>query len=381
MNLKKKWLPFTIPIVIFGAIVFAFTFIVLNSLITIPQKAETLFGPPADNISGFQKYLVSKHLIKNQDLLITPYSSSNTPIEIIIEENQSVDTILESLLESDIIAETETLLKYLIYTGNDTKIRSGTFFIPPSLPPILIIEEIKRPSLFEIQINVFPGMRVEEIAAQIEAYGIASQAEFLNSIDGFSIQHYEWLSPSQYLNHYEGFIAAGSYQYLPGTPLNELIEKMIAGFEEYLSKEIIEGISKQGLSLYQAVTLASIIERESIISTENPTIASVFYNRLAIDMKLDSDATVQYGIGFNPSQGLWWTNPLLINDLKFDSLYNTYLYKNLPPGPISSISLEALQSVAFPVATNYLFFQAKCDGSGQHNFAINFEAHLENLCN
>ena len=132
--------------------------------------------------------------------------------------------------------------------------------------------------------------------------------------------------------------------------------------------------------MYQAVTLASIVQREAVVPDERAQIASVFYNRLHSDIKLDTDPTVQYALGYNEAQSTWWTNPLSASDLQFDSLYNTYIYAGLPPGPISNPSLSALQAVAFPADTPYYFFRARCDGSGLHDFAITFEEHLQNGC-
>ncbi|MBP1704218.1 MAG: hypothetical protein H6Q38_3325, partial [Chloroflexi bacterium] len=97
-------------------------------------------------------------------------------------------------------------------------------------------------------------------------------------------------------------------------------------------------------------------------------------------MKLDSDPTVQYAIGFNPEQNTWWTNPLSTNDLQFNSPYNTYLNWGLPPGPIANPSLEALQAVANPAQTPYYFFRAACDGSGKHAFAETLEEQVRNAC-
>jgi UPF0755 protein len=140
------------------------------------------------------------------------------------------------------------------------------------------------------------------------------------------------------------------------------------------------GFQRQGLNVYRAVILASIVSREAIIEDEMPMIASVFYNRLASGGKLDSDPTVQYALGYNQEQKTWWTNPLSLADLEIDSRYNTYKYPGLPPGPIANPGLEALKAVAFPAQTPYYYFRAACDGSGRHLFAETFEEHLGNAC-
>ena len=140
------------------------------------------------------------------------------------------------------------------------------------------------------------------------------------------------------------------------------------------------GFMNQGLTIYQAVTLASIIQREAIVEEEMPLIASVFLNRLAASKNLAADPTVQYALGYNESQQTWWTNPLSAEDLQIDSPYNTYLYAGFPPTPISNPGLNALRSVAFPAQTPYYYFRAACDDTGRHLFSETFEEHLQNAC-
>jgi UPF0755 protein len=147
-----------------------------------------------------------------------------------------------------------------------------------------------------------------------------------------------------------------------------------------LTAELRAGFEEHGLTLQQAVTLASIVQREAMVAEERPMVASGFYNRLSIGMKLDSDPTVQYAIGFNEKQSSWWTNPLTLNDLNTVSAYNTYQNPGLPPGPISNPGLSALQAVAAPAESPYFYFRARCDNSGLHNFAVTFEEQIQNAC-
>jgi UPF0755 protein len=151
-------------------------------------------------------------------------------------------------------------------------------------------------------------------------------------------------------------------------------------FQSKISPDLIEGFQNQGLSLFQAVTLASMVQREAVVAEEMPMIASVFINRLQAGMRLDSDPTVQYALGYDEENGVWWKNPLSLDDLQFDSAYNTYQIEGLPPGPIASPSLNALRAVAFPAKTPYYFFRAACDGSGRHTFAETLEQQKANAC-
>jgi UPF0755 protein len=178
----------------------------------------------------------------------------------------------------------------------------------------------------------------------------------------------------------EGLFAPGEYS-IPRTETTDgLIRTLVSSFENRLDEALLEAFSAQGLTPYEAVTLASIIEREAVVTEEAPRIASVYLNRLASGMKLDADPSVQYALGFNREQGTWWTNPLSLRDLEVRSPYNTYIEPQLPPGPISNPGVEALLAVASPAVTPYYYFRAACDGSGLHNFSVTFEEHLAKRC-
>jgi len=162
--------------------------------------------------------------------------------------------------------------------------------------------------------------------------------------------------------------------------LAEVLEAMLSEFSNQLDPALEDGFSRVGLSLYEAVTLASIIEKEAVVDAEKPMIASVFFNRLAAGMRLETDPTVQYSLGFQEETGTWWKAPLSLDDLKVASPYNTYIVYGLPPTPINNPDLVSLRAVAFPAETPYFYFRAACDGSGRHLFAITFDDHLNNAC-
>jgi UPF0755 protein len=164
------------------------------------------------------------------------------------------------------------------------------------------------------------------------------------------------------------------------TTATELVSILLSNFTLQMTSELREGYSRNGLDVYQAVTMASIIEREAVVDEEMPIIASVFYNRLAASMKLESDPTVQYALGYSRVQETWWTNQLSQDDLQYDSPFNTYIYYGLPPAPIANPGIAALQAVAYPAKTQYYYFMARCDDSGLHKFSETFEEHRRNIC-
>jgi len=130
-----------------------------------------------------------------------------------------------------------------------------------------------------------------------------------------------------------------------------------------------------GLNLYQVMTIASIVEREAAVPEERPIIASVYYNRIKQNMPLQADPTVQYAIG---KGGDWWPE-ITPDDLNVQNPYNTYQSPGLPPGPICNPSLASIEAALNPAQTDYLYFVAKGDGSGQHLFAKTYEEQQQNI--
>jgi UPF0755 protein len=156
---------------------------------------------------------------------------------------------------------------------------------------------------------------------------------------------------------------------------------MARQFDKSVTPKLRQQLNARGLTLHQAVTLASIVEREAAVPAEQPIIASVYLNRLKRDMPLQADPTVQFAVASaNLAEALgfgYWKRELTRTDLQLPSPYNTYVQRGLPPGPICSPGLSALEAVANPAETEFLFFVAS--GDGRHVFAKTDTEHAANV--
>jgi UPF0755 protein len=341
----------------------------------VPARATMLYGVPARALSISGRIEYSTRLLSHGDLLTTPFNPNGIEQTFPIEQGESIASVATRLEQSSIILSAQAFYDYVVYTGLDLTIQAGDYTLSPALSIIDITRVLQDATPADINFVILSGWRMEEIAASLPTSGLDISPEaFLAAAK----------SPPQVLalssSTMEGFFLPDSYILPRSTTVNQLLEAIARNFALHLSDDLRAGFAAQGLDVYQAVTLASIVERESIHDEEMTLIASVFINRLNIGMTLGSDPTVQYALGYNAIQNTWWTNPLSFDDLKFDSPYNTYIYAGLPPAPIANPSLEALQAVAFPEVSPYYYFQAKCDGSGYHTFAVTFEEHLANGC-
>lgn len=348
--------------------------------VVIPGQVQPLFGTPNPELNSFQKLRYSIELYFNKDELLTASDSTATDsIQFEIKNDQTVQSISQSLEDQKLIKNADHFNNLLVYAGLDTLIQSGKFKLSPSMSPVEIAVSLANSANGDITFSIIPGWRLEEIAESLATSGLNITADdFLNiaqdpNSNGINI-------PIRDVPSLEGLLLPGFYEIKREATATDLVNTILLTIQSLIIPDLENALAQQGLNPYEGIILASIVQRESIHSEEMKMIASVFLNRLRLGMKLDSDPTVQYSLGYYAEKNTWWKNPLSLNDLKINSLYNTYLHPGLPPTPIGNPSLDAINGVAFPEESDYLFFQAKCDGSGFHNFALTFDEHLQNSC-
>jgi len=366
---------------IFGLITITLGVIVLAAVVfSLPERAAKTFGPASPRLNSIQVIYLSAMLLWHEQDLSEPANPFGEPQSFNIELGETLPSIAARLQDQGLIRNAEAFRAYLQYVGLDTTLQAGNYTISPTLSPLAIAHFLQDATPKEVTFTILAGWRMEEIAAALPTSGLEiTPQEFLAACRSIPSGYpfLEDLPPGASL---EGFLFPGEYRLRRDATAEQLLTLALDRFANTLNPEIMEGITRQGLSVYQAVILASIIEREAVLDEEMPIIASVFLNRLAIGMKLDADSTVQYALGYNESQQTWWTNPLSTSDLLVQSAYNTYQQTGLPPGPIANPGLNALRAVAFPAQTPYYYFRAACDGSGRHVFATTFEEHQNNAC-
>jgi UPF0755 protein len=353
--------------------------IVLFGLI-IPVRAEKEFGPAISDLSYRERITYSALLLWHAKELNQPINPQGEDVILFIEFGESISSITERLWEHNLIPNTGIFRTYLQYSGLDKTLQAGEHTLSARLTPIQIAQALQDAIPTHVTFVIIPGWRMEEIASILPTSGLTfSKEEFLMLAKNPPTGH-AFFSNFPENATMEGFFYPDTYRLAREMTAWEFILTLVNNFDQQISQEIRQGLRHHNLDLYQGTTLASIVEREAIVEDEKPLIASVFLNRLSAGMPLESDPTVQYAIGYNFDQETWWTNPLSLQDLKLDSAYNTYIYPNLPPGPIANPEKTSLQAVAFPADTPYLYFRAMCDQSGRHAFAQTFEEHINNAC-
>lgn len=246
--------------------------------------------------------------------------------------------------------------------------KAGTYKLSPTQPLAEIAQKIWNGEVMQLSFTIPEGWSLQQMATYFESLGYFSAQEFISAASQIPTEQYPWL-PSD-LPHLEGYLYPDTYQLSSDriTP-EQVIKRMLDRFEEVALPLYQEGQDKTNLNLHEWVTLASIVEKEAAIATERPLIAGVFTERLRREMKLETDPTVEYGLGIRQTAD----QPLTLTQVRTPSPYNTYLNPGLPPTPIASPGLESLKAALYPENTDYLYFVARYDGT--HFFSKTLEAH------
>jgi len=363
-----------------GGTLVLLVFALLAGAFYLHTKVTDQFGPPAPTLSMVQRIIYPVELFINQASLVTA-PDQNGPEQVFgISQDESVSLVCIRLEQAGLIRDAELFRIYLVYSGLDRHLQSGKFTLSSAMSPIQIAAAMLDATPTEAVISILPGWRIEEIAANVGRSGLQITAEdFIAAAYQPSPAILAYL-PVDEVSSLEGFLFPGTYSLPREADLEMVFATILTTFSQNVNQDLLDGFSRQGLSLDEGVTLASIIEKEAVVDDEKPLVASVFFNRLVYGMRLETDPTVQYSLGYQTEAQTWWKSPLRENDLSIDSPYNTYVIFGLPPTPICNPDLTSLRAAAYPAETPYYFFRAACDGSGRHNFAITFEEHLNNSC-
>ena len=329
-----------------------------------------------------QVALLRLQLGEQQSELFAPFGESENRTRFTIPPGADAAAIAASLFDASLIRDKQLFLDYARVEGLDRKFEAGVYFLNQRLSIAEIAPMLTDSSASHILFRTLEGARIEEIAALIDSNGLFgfSGDDFLETVTtgaDLPSDFAAWAGIPAGAS-LEGFLFPDTYQLPPDISPPALRGFLLDTFRDRVGDQLRADALAQGFSIHQIVTLASIVEREAVWREEHDDIAAVYRNRLAINMKLEADPTVQYGL--QGRRDGWWPNITRADYRQAASPYNTYLVGGLPPGPIASPGLSAIQGAIYPAESNFYYFRAACDSSHYHNFAVTFDEHVANGC-
>jgi peptidoglycan lytic transglycosylase G len=334
-------------------------------------------GSGIDPVDLAYSYQVQQH----EDELDLTAGTDNHETTFTIDPGELPADVSVRLERDGYIRDSDIFLTLLKCRHASEKIQAGDHVLRRNMTMDEIIVALQRGTQRGITITVTPGWRAEQVAGYLSTLNLPQfdKAEFVRLAKTASNFNYAFLSdrPKNAPDSVEGYLFPETYNVLQGITAEQLINRFLSEFDQRVTPDMRQKAAAEGLTLQEAVTLASIVEREAVIQEEGPVIASVYLNRLKKKMVLNADPTVQYAIGYQTANKQWWPVIPLEQYAKVDSPYNTYIYAGLPPGPICEPSLNSILAALEPAKTDYLYFLAK--GDGTHVFARTLEEQNANL--
>jgi len=305
-------------------------------------------------------------------MLNRPVNTVGEPMLFRVNKNETAYVIVNHLASKKVI-RSAYFLRFLIWLwGTDGDIKYGSFLLSPAESTISVYHTLLNGTGVVLQkITLKEGWTAKKMAKEFSRLFLFTTTDFLMQVHNTNALRKYGLP---YTNA-EGFLFPDTYFFSRDNTSTQIVQYLVDSFFRVLADMHISANTFSSKDFYDKIKLASIVEREYASPDDAPLIASVFINRLRANMKLQSCATIVYIVTEELGKG--HPTRLFFSDLEYDSLYNTYLYKGLPPTPISNAGEVALRAAFFPASTDYWFFVLKGKDAKRHYFSRSGSEHLE----
>jgi len=300
--------------------------------------------------------------------LFVPLHTSQTPIELTVEKGSSLRSIGRMLAKQGVVPSSTAFVLWMRFRGDESRIQAGRFTVFKGEGIVSASVKLLHATPIETTVTIPEGLTVEQTASIISRAFHIDSLEFVRECGDTEVLREHGIPALSC----EGYLFPDTYRFPPDATARDIVRRMTAHFEEMFttlsSPPSAVSTVASGFSKHEDVILASIVEREAEAASERTHISGVFHNRLSRRIPLGADPTIRYALRkFN--------GPLLVSELSMDTPFNTRRYAGLPPGPICSPGIASLSAALAPLQTKDLYFVAKWDGSGTHDFSTTNEEH------
>ena len=288
---------------------------------------------------------------------------------IMIKEGMTTADIATLLHEKKLVKDPEAFRMEARFKNLADKLQAGPYQIEGGLSNSQIVDVMVKGHIKQIRFTVPEGFTVVKTAKKLEAEGLGKADKFIAAAKDYAPYAYMQTDNPNVLFKAEGFIFPATYDFPVGISEEEMLKIMVEQFDKKMQESgVAKTVQEKNLNMRDVVNMAARVEMEAVFPEEQPRIAGVFLKRVAIGMPIQSDTTIQYILGAQKEI-------ITFADTEIQNPYNTYQNMGLPPGPIASPGLKAIQAVLAPEDNEYLYFVAEKDG--HHRFTKTYEEHLQ----
>ncbi len=312
---------------------------------------------------GVGAIVLALSLVEVWRILAPTPATEAGPLRVEIPANRGVLDVARELEKAGAIRSPSGFTLLAVLRGTARRLKAGEYEIPQRASTLTVLALVESGRVIQHPVLLPEGGTVLELARTLEAEGLAPAADVLRlAHDATFLRSLDIDAPSL-----EGYLFPDTYYFVRGLQTEEILARLVHELRVKVTGAMLERARAHGLGLHELLTLASIIEREAVVREEMPLISAVFWNRLRRDMPLQADPTVQYAVGKE-------RRAIGRADLLVEHPYNTYRRVGLPPGPIASPSLAAIEAALEPAPVGYLYF-VSVDDHRHHYFSSTIAQH------
>ena len=300
------------------------------------------------------------------DIYLAPEPGSNKLVSFTVEKGEGAKEISVKLKSEGLLKHSSIFRIYVLLIGKSKKLQAGQYELSPSMSLSDIVKKFSKGKIIKEKITIIEGWNLKDIARYFQEKNISSQEEFLELTKNDFSQGISVLSDKPKDLDLEGYLFPDTYEIIPGTSAKNIIKKILNNLDQKITPDLREEISRQKKSIFEIITMASLIEKEVSSFEDKKIVSGIFWKRIKTNTPLQSCASINYITGKNDRGALW-------QDIEIDSPYNTYKYRGLPLGPISNPGLESILATIYPEESDYWYYLST--PSGKTIFSKTFKEH------
>lgn len=301
------------------------------------------------------------------EIYVPVNAQSHETITYVVKKGWSSDQIAADLQKMGVIRNAKFFKTYLFVSLQHSSLQAGKYLLSPRMSAYHIAKKIAEGDIVKNVLVIPEGWDVQDIAKYVDSKGICSANAFLDSAEKDYRSEFEFLKSKPKDVSLEGFLFPDTYQIADGDSCDDVVLAMLTNFDKKLTTDLKAQIAKQKKSIFEVITMASLLEKEVRTMEDKKIVSGILWKRLGVGMPLQLDATVNY-ITRKDDPGV------AIKDTKINSPYNTYKYKGLPKGPISNPGMDSIVAALNPIKTEYWFYLT----DGHTIYAKTGEEHAAN---
>jgi len=300
-------------------------------------------------------FIIIIFLLTLWEIFVPRAPISNYTITYVAKSGEGDDEIARDLENQGIIKSNYFFRFYVVVSFQHSRLQAGRYLLSPNMSVYEIVKKMVSGDVIRQKITILEGWDLTDIKKYFESKDVLSKEEFKELVKQDFSNRFDFLKEKPKDVSLEGYLFPDTYEVYQGESGEEIFKNILANFDKKITPDLREEIIRQKKSLFEIITVASMIEKEVKTLNDKKIVSGIIWKRLKLGMPLQIDATINYITGKNDAGAL-------IKDTKIDSPYNTYKYKGLPKGPISNPGMESILAAISPKDSLYLFYLSGFDG-------------------